>query len=552
MAIMHKYKHIYIAGITTIIIVILLIYASVRNYSNDINYNTYKMIENRIVSATIIDDYIYLKTEEANYKILKEMIDIKDLNKRVVIKKEDTIDSFDYLLKILIVILILFFIYLMFRGSKKSQTQQESNININQTIQNPIDTEKSYVKSFKNNIYFDDVAGIDDIKSEIFEIVDFLKNPIKYKNFGVKLPKGVLLVGPPGVGKTLIAKAMATEAGVPFFYHSGASFVQMYVGVGAKRVRELFADAKKNAPSIIFIDEIDAVAKSRGNYRNDERESTLNQLLTEIDGFEDMSDVIVIAATNKIELIDDAILRDGRFDRKIFIGLPSIDARKSILKLYLKDKANTVDIDTIAKLTVGFNGAALANLVNEASINAIKKDKNEITNDDFFDVRDKVATGKKSIIKYSDDEKKILAISMATKALFSYWAGMEFDKITLLGSGIKEIEREILSKSDIISKIRIQLSGMASLDVYRGEKYTISKDDIDIAKNLALDMVEKFGMGKSGILSQRDDATKILDEIYNELKNNISASKQFIDEIATILLDNESIKYSEIEKIIGL
>ena len=247
----------------------------------------------------------------------------------------------------------------------------------------------------KSDVTFADVAGISEVKEELVEIVDFLKNPQKYKEFGIKLPKGVLLVGPPGVGKTLIAKAVAGEAGVPFFYQSGATFVQMFVGVGAKRVKSLFNKAKQNAPSIIFIDEIDAIGKVRGALRNDEREATLNQLLTEMDGFEKSEGVIVIAATNKVELLDDALLRAGRFDRRVYVELPGLDDREGILKIYLKNKPFKGDVREIAKMTVGFSGAALASLVNEASIYALNSNKKSIGIEDFLAVKDKVLAGKK-------------------------------------------------------------------------------------------------------------------------------------------------------------
>ena len=269
-----------------------------------------------------------------------------------------------------IIVLMFFIIFLvLIRKAAKNPPQQ---------VQVQMDTgiEKDFVITPTTaNVTFKDVAGISEVKEELQEIVDFLKNPSKYKDFGINLPKGVLLVGPPGVGKTLIAKALAGEAGVPFFYQSGSSFVQMYVGVGAKRVRDLFSKAKASAPSIIFIDEIDAIGKARGNLRNDEREATLNQLLTEMDGFEGSEGVIVIGATNKVELLDEALLRAGRFDRRIFVELPGLKDREEILKVHLINKPFKGNVENIAKMTVGFSGAALASLVNEASIYALKKGK---------------------------------------------------------------------------------------------------------------------------------------------------------------------------------
>ena len=239
------------------------------------------------------------------------------------------------------------------------------------------------IKPVSSNITFKDVAGIKEIKEELEEIVDFLNNPKKYQKFGVKLPKGVLLVGPPGVGKTLIARAVAGEAQVPFFYQSGASFVHIYVGMGAKKVRELFSSAKINAPSIVFIDEIDAVGKMRSGKSNDERESTLNELLTQMDGFDGESGVIVIAATNKIEVLDDALLRAGRFDRRLYVGLPNMEDRRKILELYLKDVKYEINIQKLSNETSGFSSAALATLVNEALLNMIKNNNQSLSENDI-------------------------------------------------------------------------------------------------------------------------------------------------------------------------
>ena len=255
----------------------------------------------------------------------------------------------------------------------------------------------SNVQAVTSNITFKDVAGIKEIKEELEEVVDFLNNPSKYLQFGIKLPKGVLLVGPPGVGKTLIARAVAGEADVPFFYQSGASFVHIYVGMGAKKVRELFAKAKQSAPAIIFIDEIDAVGKARSGKSNDERESTLNELLTQMDGFDGDNGVIVIAATNKIEVLDDALLRAGRFDRRVHVGLPNIDDRKKILELYLNNRNHEINIERLVNETAGFSSAALATLINEALLNMIKNDKKILDNDDILIAKNKLEFGKKQI-----------------------------------------------------------------------------------------------------------------------------------------------------------
>ena len=356
----------------------------------------------------------------------------------------------------------------------------------------------------KSDVSFDDVAGIKEVKEELVEIVDFLKNPAKYQRFGIKLPKGVLLVGPPGVGKTLIAKAVAGEAGVPFFYQSGAGFVQMFVGVGAKRVKSLFAKAKANAPAIIFIDEIDAIGKSRGAMRNDEREATLNQLLTEMDGFEKSEGVIVIAATNKVEMLDDALLRAGRFDRRIYVELPDLEDREEILKIYLKDKPFNGDVKDIAKMSVGFSGAALASLVNEASIYALRNNKQYISTEDFLAVKDKVLIGKKKILSYTENEKNILSYYQAAKGVIARWLEVDFDKISLVKDEFKEVDRELVSRSEIENKIQVYLSGIVCIEDIFKEKYSNASKDIQKAKELAHKMLIDYGMGDKVVSSEME------------------------------------------------
>jgi len=400
----------------------------------------------------------------------------------------------------------------------------------------------------KSDVTFNDVAGISEVKEELVEVVDFLKNPEKYKKFGIKLPKGVLLVGAPGVGKTLIAKAVAGEAGVPFFYQSGAGFVQMFVGVGAKRVKSLFAKAKANAPAIIFIDEIDAIGKARGALRNDEREATLNQLLTEMDGFEKSEGVIVIAATNKVELLDDALLRAGRFDRRVYVELPGLEDREEILKIYLRDKPFKGDIREIAKMTVGFSGAALASLVNEASIYALNHNKEYISNEDFLAVKDKVLAGKKKILSYTEQEKQVLSYYQAAKAVTARWLEVDFDKMTLVKDDFREIDRELISKSEIESKIQVYLSGMICVEDIFKEKYSNASNDIKKAKELATKMVNEYGMGDK-IVSSEMEIADILNEAENRAKILYVSQKDVILKVQERLLENEVITKEEVKAI---
>jgi len=426
----------------------------------------------------------------------------------------------------------------------------KSNNNSQAQVQMQLDeVDKDFIiEPQKSDVTFDDVAGISEVKEELVEIVDFLKNPSKYQKFGIKLPKGVLLVGPPGVGKTLIAKAVAGEAGVPFFYQSGAGFVQMFVGVGAKRVKSLFAKAKANAPSIIFIDEIDAIGKARGALRNDEREATLNQLLTEMDGFEKSEGVIVIAATNKVDLLDDALLRAGRFDRRVYVDLPGLEDREEILKIYLKNKPFKGDIREIAKMTVGFSGAALASLVNEASIHALNNNKDFITNEDFLAVKDKVLAGKKKILTYTEAEKNVLSYYQAAKAVTARWLEVDFDKMTLVKDDFKEIDRELISKSEIESKIQVYLSGLVCVEDIFHERFSNASVDIKKAKELAHKMVHEYGMGDKLVATDMEVAD-ILDEAERRAKILYLSQKEVILKVQEKLLENEVITNEEIKEI---
>ena len=322
----------------------------------------------------------------------------------------------------------------------------------------------------------------------------------------------------------------------------------MFVGVGAKRVKSLFAKAKANAPAIIFIDEIDAIGKARGALRNDEREATLNQLLTEMDGFEKSEGVIVIAATNKVDLLDDALLRAGRFDRRVYVELPGLDDREEILKIYLKNKPYEGNVRDIAKMTVGFSGAALASLVNEASIYALNHNKDKITNDDFLAVKDKVLAGKKKILSYTEQEKKVLSYYQAAKAVTARWLEVDFDKMTLVKDDFKEIDRELISKSEIENKIQVYLSGMICIEDVFKEKYSNAANDIKKAKELAQNMVVEYGMGNK-LVSSEAEVSEILMEAESRAKLLYVSQKEVILEVQKRLLENEIITKEEVKEI---
>ncbi len=543
-----KSKKLLVSLMAISVIAILVGYSFIKNSPTVINLKRYEQLLNAkiIEKAKIEQNEVILYTQIGSYAIAKDGVDIKELLRSVPIEVEQDNMLVDDMVS-MIFLVILFLVILVVAKRKREKDTQE--IMQNEQKSYSLDPLSSFeIHPALSKIKFSNVAGIKEVKEELEEIVDFLRYPMKYKQYGISLPKGVLLIGPPGVGKTLIAKAVAGEANVPFFYQSGASFVQIYVGMGAKRVRELFAHAKAYAPSIIFIDEIDAVGKARGGMRNDERESTLNQLLTEMDGFEDSSGVIVIGATNKIDIIDEALLRSGRFDRRVFIPLPDLQDRMDILKVYLKDKPSQVNIEDIAKMSVGFSGAAISTLVNEASINALRRDSKVVEKDDFLAVRNKVLLGKTKVLSFSDDEKKIQSVYQGAKALCAYWFEVDFDKITIVNDRLKEIEKEIESKTNILSKIKVHLAGAVATKIKYNEKFTNSTQDLKRAADLAQNMVENYGMG-DGVLPSKMDIENILNESYNEVEKFLLGMEKPLEMISKILYSQESISKNEIKSI---
>ncbi|ENT5928714.1 AAA family ATPase [Campylobacter jejuni] len=534
-----KNKKIILASFMVLCMLLGILYF--KNEPKYIDENLYQSLlsQNLIQKAVIDKDEIWLKAEGENYVIIKDGIDIKTLLSKVPVevKKDNTL----WVFFVLLIFIIALFISLGYFARKKELAKypiSNKNQNHTQAQNSNINLESSHIKPVISNITFNDVAGVDEVKMELSELVDFLQNPKKYKEFGVKMPKGVLMVGPPGVGKTLIAKAVAGEAGVPFFYQSGSSFVEIYVGMGAKRVRELFSKAKMMAPSIVFIDEIDAVGKARGEMSNVERDSTLNQLLTQMDGFEDNSGVIVIAATNKIELMDPALLRSGRFDRRIFLSLPDFKDRLKILEIYMKDKNNNVNLNKIAKASVGFSGAGLETLVNEAAINALRRNSVLVEESDFYAVLNKVLLGKKKILSFNDEEKKIQATYQAAKALSAYYFDIGFDKITLIEDRFKEYEHNIRSKSELINRIKVYLAGSRAMKLIYNESYTNSQDDFLKIKEL-LDYMLSFDMLEEPNLSEQK---KEMDEFLNSMKDKIL-------KLSELLLEKEKIEHDDVKNI---
>ncbi len=445
------------------------------------------------------------------------------------------------------------------------------------------------------NVTFKDVAGVDEAKEELSEVIDFLKDPKKFTKLGGRIPKGVLLVGPPGTGKTLLAKAIAGEAGVPFFSISGSDFVEMFVGVGASRVRDLFLQAKKHAPCIIFIDEIDAVGRHRGaglGGGHDEREQTLNQLLVEMDGFETSEGVIVISATNRPDVLDPALLRPGRFDRQVVVPVPDVKGREAILKVHAAKTplADDVDISIIAKGTPGFSGADLENLVNEAALIAARANKDKVEMVDFEMAKDKVLMGveRKSLIM-SDQEKKITAYHEAGHCLIAkLLPGTDpVHKVTIIPRGralgltqqLPEDERHTYPRSYLMNNLAILLGGRVAEEIIFHDYTTGAGNDIERVSSLARKMVCEWGMsddigpvafqkqndevflGKDfGHVREYSEATaqkidkaieKIVTETYNKTKKLLTENIECLHQIARALLENETLDAKDIDEILS-
>jgi ATP-dependent metalloprotease FtsH len=501
--------------------------------------------QNLIKELKIDDNYLYFITDEGRYKIYKNSINKKTLLQKY---KVEAIEDNNYLLNIIYLLIFITAFIIILKNLKNNQTEQL--VQIHQEIDRAEDIIKPQkIRAINSNVKFSDVAGIKDVKDELEEIIDFLKEPRKYHQLDIRLPRGILLIGPPGIGKTLVSKAIAGEAGVPFFYQSGASFVHIYVGMGAKRVTELFETAKRIAPSIIFIDEIDAVGKSRGEFRNDEREATLNQLLTEMDGFEDSSGVIVIGATNKVEVLDEALLRSGRFDRRIHISLPDISERLKTLEMYMKKKPHQINLTEVARMTVGFNSAGLSTLVNEAAIYAMRDERRSIELSDFEAVRDKVLLGKRSVVSYSSHERAILSNYQGAKALIATWLDIEFDKIGIVTTQIKLKESAIISKSEMINLVKMYIAGSIVTQKIYKERYTNSQADIREAKRLVKQMITEYGMGDD-FIGNASEESRLFKEAKDEVELIYSKLEDSHSKIAKHLIMHEIITEEEARDII--
>ena len=449
-------------------------------------------------------------------------------------------------------------------------------------------TAKLFIKG-KQSVTFKDVAGVKEAKDDLVEIVDFLKHPEKYQKMGARAPKGVLLVGPSGVGKTLLAKAVAGEAGVPFYSMAGSEFMEMLVGVGASRVRDLFGTAKKAGKAIIFIDEIDAIGRMRGGLDggHGEREQTLNQILVEMDGFEDNTAVVVLAATNRGDLLDPALLRPGRFDRRVVLEMPDLEARKDILAIHAKGKpfVKEVNWDTVAKSTVGFSGADLENMLNEAAIAAARHNKTEIEMKDIDEASLKVKLGAEKRRNQSDDDKLMTAYHEAGHAIVNFVEELDpVSKISIISRGMAlgftlvPPQKDIIhhTKSKLIKQMAMAMGGRAAEELIFGDITTGASSDISHATNIARDMVVEWGMSELGPINfgpqvdindfgkaymepakisdtmqakVDEEIKKLVNQSIDEARKVLKKNKSKLEKLAKILVEKESLGQEEFEEL---
>ena len=452
---------------------------------------------------------------------------------------------------------------------------------------------KAKLTDGNNKVTFKDVAGLDEEKEEVAELIDFLKSPKKFQKLGARIPKGVLLVGPPGTGKTLLAKSVAGEANVPFYYISGSEFVELFVGVGASRVRDMFKQAKQTAPCLIFIDEIDAVGRQRGaglGGGHDEREQTLNQLLTEMDGFGANEGIIVLAATNRPDVLDPALLRPGRFDRQVTVNLPDVKGREEILKVHARNKtfAPNVSLANVAKRTIGFSGADLENLLNEAALLAVRRDKNYITMSELDEAHDRVLMGPaKKSHKYSQKEKEVVAYHEAGHAVvgIKLEGANDVQKITIIPRGsaggynlmMPKEEKFLSTKKELLESISGLLGGRVAEEITFNDITTGAHNDFEKATKIARAMVTEYGMSDLGPVqyehqessvflgrdynksqnfsSQRayeidEEVRRIIEEQYEKTKEILENNKDLLKLIAEALLEHETITKEEIDYLV--
>ena len=542
----------------------------IENDKVTVEYKDHKTAEARKESNQSI--YEILKSSDVDPKSVT--IDVKDLS------WQQTVGSLlSTLLPIILTIVVLFFILRQAGGGA------QSIFSFGQSRAKVFTKDSPQIK-------FDDVAGVDEAKKELQEVVEFLKTPEKFKALGARTPKGVLLVGPAGVGKTLLARAVAGEAGVPFFSIAGSEFMEILVGVGAARVRDMFAQAKKNAPAIIFIDEIESIGRQRGvgfSGGHDEREQTLNQILVEMDGFNPNDTVIVIGATNRPDMLDSALVRPGRFDRRVVLGLPGLEERKEIIGIHMKGKPFTKDVDTekIARRTVGFSGADLSNMLNEAAILAAREGKKAIDPKDLEEAATKVKLGPQRKRMQSEEDRRLAAYHEAGHAVVGHFLKYvdPVHRITIVARGMSgghtmfppTEDRSNESKSRLMDQIATAMGGQVAEKLILNDISTGASSDLEIATSIARAMVIDYGMSDLGPMSVGQKSTfgwsrggeetgavseemqykidvaikKILDQSYNQAMVILKKHRKQLEQVAKELLDKETLDAEQFEKIVG-
>ena len=556
--------------VSVMIATLVILLASQQEQTNRVSYTEFlKKVEANDVQRVTIDleakSFQFQDKEKGVYTtdnpridtfkefLLKQNIDVQELNSQ---------DKYSWI----VVLSVVFLLFLLFMAMMRRHTAQTS-------MQQQLVERKQAEVTTVPSTTFDHIAGNESIKKDVRFIIDFLKNPQKYEEIGARMPKGIILYGPPGTGKTLIAKAVAGEAGVPFFSVSGSDFVEMYVGVGAKRVRELFEDARKKAPCIIFIDEMDAVGKKRGQDNNSEKDHTINALLTQLDGFSDSEGIVVIGATNRMEDLDEALVRPGRFDRHIAVPLPDIKERREILSLHMKNKKikDEVNLDVLSKMTIGFSGAGLETLANESAIIAVSKGKEQIDDEDIDDAYFRIVMkGNKKEAHSNQDELRLVAWHEAGHALAAkLLTKKSVPKVTIIPStsgagGVTFIIPEkagLHTKKDLINEIKTLYAGRIAEYLLLGDEELITigaSQDIKQATSLIVQMIRVFGMSDTfGMLyvdsaeqEVLEEAKKISSCLYEETLKLMEEKKGVLKAIALALINKETLIEEELDSIL--
>ena len=562
-----------------LLISVLAIFYAVSIANREVNVLTYNEFISELDEGKITELELVAKSNAYTYEVTGKLKDYKDnetffvrlpLSDEIVKKITEASDNQDFkfttvpdpdsssLLLIVVNVLPYFVIIgIAFFFLNKQIAGNKSSLDFGRS--------RARLSDDNNKVTFKDVAGLKEEKEEVKELIDFLKDPKKFQNLGARIPKGVLLFGPPGTGKTLLARAVAGEANVPFYFISGSDFVELFVGVGASRVRDMFQQAKRNAPCLIFIDEIDAVGRQRGTGLgggHDEREQTLNQLLTEMDGFGANEGIIIIAATNRPDVLDPALLRPGRFDRQVTVNLPDVREREEILGVHAKNKklAKEVTLTNLAKRTPGFSGAALENLLNEAALLAVRRNKKQITMSEIDEATDRVLMGPaKTSHKYTEEDRKLVAYHEAGHAVIGIklQGASDVQKVTIIPRGqaggynmmVPSVEKLCSTKSDLLEEITGLLGGRSAEEITFGEITTGAHNDFEKATKIARAMVTEYGMSDLGPLQfEQNEGSVFLGRDYNKPQHFSNEVANEIDMEMRKIINNCHKKAKEIIK----